>query len=149
ETAGVLAPPPLLYGAALVAGLALQRLVPLARLPRRARPLGLALLALGAAFGVPAFRPMRRAGTPVDPRKPSTALVESGPFRISRNPGYVGMTLVYAGIATLRGAVWPFLLLPAVLAVITRGVIEREERYLERRFGDAYRAYRGRVRRWL
>src|SRR5438067_231788 len=102
DTANVLAPPPFLYGGALVAGLALQRAFPFAALPRRpARPLGLALIGLGLALGGSGFRAMRRAGTAVDPREPSTALVVSGPFRYTRNPLYLSLTLFYAGIAAL------------------------------------------------
>ena len=62
---------------------------------------------------------------------------------------YVGFTLIYAAITLLANSAWPFVLLPAVLLVMQRLVIHREERYLERTFGDEYRAYRGRVRRWL
>ncbi|MFI5210728.1 MAG: methyltransferase family protein, partial [Gemmatimonadales bacterium] len=69
--------------------------------------------------------------------------------RFSRNPMYVGMTLLYLGIALWANSLWPLLLLPAVLVVMRRGVIAREEAYLERRFGDEYRSYRARVRRWL
>jgi protein-S-isoprenylcysteine O-methyltransferase Ste14 len=92
---------------------------------------------------------MRRAGTPVDPREAPTALVTEGPFRFSRNPGYLGLGLTYVGLSLLVEARWPLLLLPFVLIIIDRGVISQEERYLERRFGSEYRTYRQRVRRWL
>jgi protein-S-isoprenylcysteine O-methyltransferase Ste14 len=92
---------------------------------------------------------MRRADTPFDPSKPPTALVEDGPFRFTRNPGYLGFALTYAGISLLTGGRWPLVFLPGVLGVIDRGVIAREESYLEERFGDPYRDYRSRVRRWL
>jgi protein-S-isoprenylcysteine O-methyltransferase Ste14 len=76
-----------------------------------------------------------------------TALVVEGPFRLTRNPGYLGTGAVYAGAALLANALSALLVLPAVLAVIQRGVVEREERYLERRFGASYRTYRQRVHR--
>ena len=76
-------------------------------------------------------------------------LVDSGPFAYTRNPLYLSMTLAYAGIATWRRAPVALALLPALLVVVQRGVIEREERYLEKKFGERYLAYKSRVRRWL
>ena len=92
---------------------------------------------------------MHRAGTNIRPDLPTTALVTEGPFRFTRNPLYLGLTLMYAGIALLIPGTWPLLLLVPVLLVMRWGVIAREERYLERKFGEPYRAYLGRVRRWL
>ncbi len=80
---------------------------------------------------------------------PSSALVTSGPYRFTRNPMYLGMASLYAGIALAFGLLWSLALLLVVLVVIDRGVIAREERYLERRFGDEYRLYKQQVRRWL
>jgi protein-S-isoprenylcysteine O-methyltransferase Ste14 len=85
----------------------------------------------------------------VDPREATTAVVESGPFRYTRNPAYVAFTVAYLGISLLAGSRWPLLLLPVVLVVVDRGVIHREERYLDARFGSDYSGYRRRVRRWL
>jgi protein-S-isoprenylcysteine O-methyltransferase Ste14 len=150
DTPGVIAPPPLIYAGPLVAGLLFQRVWPRRALPAPlARLLGVVLLPLGLALVGWAALTMRQAGTNIRPDRPATALVTWGPFRVSRNPGYLAMTLLYLGIALWRNALWPLVALPGVLAVITRGVIEREERYLERRFGDAYVHYRTRVRRWL
>ncbi len=81
--------------------------------------------------------------------KPVSSLVQDGPFRYSRNPGYLSLAMIYAGIAILRNALWAILLMPLVLYVIQREVIEREERYLERTFGEEYLAYKRRVRRWV
>jgi protein-S-isoprenylcysteine O-methyltransferase Ste14 len=92
---------------------------------------------------------MRRAGTPVDPREAPTALVQAGPFRYTRNPAYAGWTVLYLGVALLAGSRWALILLPVVLVSVDWGVIRREERYLEDRFGADYREYRRRVRRWL
>ena len=83
-----------------------------------------------------------RKGTAVEPWKPTTAIVTTGPYRFTRNPAYLGMALTYVGIAVLSSAVWVLLPLPVVLAVIDRGVIAREERYLERKFGEEYLAYK-------
>jgi protein-S-isoprenylcysteine O-methyltransferase Ste14 len=72
-----------------------------------------------------------------------------GPFRYTRNPAYLSMTMMYAGIAALRNALWAIVVLPVALLVIERGVIEREERYLEGKFGEEYLSYKARVRRWI
>ena len=92
---------------------------------------------------------MRRAGTNVNPRDPTTAIVVEGPFRFSRNPLYLSLILAYLGITLLVNALWPLLLLPPLLVVLHWGVIAREERYLEAKFGESYRVYKARVRRWL
>jgi protein-S-isoprenylcysteine O-methyltransferase Ste14 len=92
---------------------------------------------------------MRRAGTPVDPYEAPTALVTAGPFRYTRNPAYVALTLTYAGLSLLTGTLWSLLLLPGVLLAVDRGVIQREESYLEEHFGADYVEYQRRVRRWL
>ncbi len=150
ENAGVIAPPPLIYAGPLLAGLLLNRVRPAPFLPRPlARAAGWSLTAAGMALAAWFITTMRRAGTPVDPREPVRRIVTDGPFRFSRNPGYSSMALMYVGISCLANARWPLLWLPAVLAVIQRGVIEREERYLSRTFGDEYDRYRSRVRRWI
>ena len=89
------------------------------------------------------------ARTPLDPYTPSEAIVTDGPYRLSRNPAYLGMTLTYAGIAIVWNAPWALVPLPVAIAVIDRGVIVREERYLERKFGARYMDYKRRVRRWI
>jgi protein-S-isoprenylcysteine O-methyltransferase Ste14 len=150
DIAGVIAPPPLIYAAPLALGLAFQRIRPLPLLPDRvARPLGTALIGVGVVGAGWFIRTMRQANTPVDPREPVAHLVTDGPFRFSRNPGYVSMALLYLGVTARANALWPALLLPGAIGMIRRGVIEREERYLERLFGDDYARYRARVRRWV
>jgi len=153
EVAGVIAPPPLIYAAGFGLGFLLDRMRPAALLPARTRgprrAAGGALIAAGAGMSAWAVRTMVRAGTGPNPRHPATALVVDGPFQYTRNPLYLSLTAIYLGIALLRNALWPVLMLPAVLAVIRRGVIEREERYLLSRFGESYRAYQARVRRWV
>jgi protein-S-isoprenylcysteine O-methyltransferase Ste14 len=145
----VIAPPPLLYAGPWLAGFVLDLLLPLPRLPGALRLAGLPLLAAGIALATWFLLAMQRAGTPVDPREATTALVEAGPFRYTRNPAYVAFTLTYLGLSLLAGARWAFILLAAVLVIVDRGVIRREERYLDTRFGSDYSAYRRRVRRWL
>ena len=145
----VIAPPPLLYLIPLGAGLVLDRLLPLPRLPRGLRTAGVPLLAGGVGLLVWFASTMIKARTPIDPREVPTTLVEDGPFAYSRNPGYLGMALTYTGISLLAGGRWPLLFLPGAVMAIDRGVIAREEPYLERLFGSSYRDYLGRVRRWL
>ena len=148
-TAGVIAPPPLIYGVPLLAGLWLDRWVPWPLVPERVTlPFGLVLVVLGF-IALPAILAFRKARTHPEPWKPTKALVTVGPYRFSRNPMYVGMTLLYLGTTIWQNTAWPLLALPAVIALIHVGVIQREERYLEGLFGDDYRTYRERVRRWL
>lgn len=92
---------------------------------------------------------MRSARTPVSPFESSTRLVTEGPFRFTRNPIYLGGTLSYAGLALLLDRLGPLMLLPGLLATLRRGVIEREERFLQRKFGESYREYQHAVPRWL
>jgi protein-S-isoprenylcysteine O-methyltransferase Ste14 len=150
DHANVVAPPPLIYGGALVVGMLIQHVLPARVVPHSvSRVLGPALIGLGALFGVSALVAMRRAQTSPLPDMPTTALVEAGPFRYTRNPIYVAFTLLYVGVAVLSNALWPLLFLPGVLVAMVRGVIVREEVYLERRFGASYTSYKARVRRWL
>jgi protein-S-isoprenylcysteine O-methyltransferase Ste14 len=145
----IIAPPPLLYAGPWLGGLLLDRLWPLPRLPLALRLVGLPLIAAGIGLGGWFIWTMRRAGTPIDPYEAPTAIVTEGPFRRTRNPAYVGLTLTHSGLSLLSGILWPLLLLPGVLLAVDRGVIQREERYLEKQFGSAYTDYRRRVRRWL
>ena len=150
DNPGVLAPPPFIYAGALAAGLLANRRFRLHLLPRRlSRTLGPPLFVSGFLVGLSGFREVRRAGSNVNPFKPVTAIVTGGPYRFTRNPMYLGFTLMYVGISALANALLPILLLPIVQQLMRRGVIEREERYLERKFGDEYLRYKGRVRRWI
>jgi len=125
-------------------------LVPEPLLPSRAAHVtGGVLIGLAVALAVWGRRAMARADTDPNPRHPATALVVDGPFRHSRNPLYISLTVFYVGLTLAVNTLWPLVLLPIVLVVIQRGVVEREERYLERKFGEAYRIYRARVRRWV
>lgn len=150
DNPGVLVRPPLLYLGALGLGLLLELAWPLASFggPLRWAVAGLAVLG-GLALAALAMRRFRAAGTNVPTPLPATALVTEGPYRVSRNPIYLGLTLIYLGIGIAADSIWVLGLLVPVLVVLRYGVIAREERYLERKFGRAYRDYRARVRRWL
>jgi protein-S-isoprenylcysteine O-methyltransferase Ste14 len=150
DIAGVLAPPPVIYIVALIAGFLLDALLPSPSIPGEvAYPVGVVLVIGGTLLLASFLGAFRRANTPVDPRTPTTNLVTTGPYRISRNPGYLGFALAYAGIAGLAQAPWAYATLVIALVVVDRMVIAREERYLERRFGQDYARYRSHTRRWL
>lgn len=150
DNPGIVVPPPLIYLGPLVLGLLLNRKLPASFLPRGlAYPLGGALLTGGALLSSWFLRTMRGADAPIRTDKPVPSLATSGPFRYTRNPGYLSLAMIYAGIASIANALWAILLLPVTLLVIRRAVIEREERYLEREFGEEYLRYKSQVRRWL
>ena len=148
DVPGVIAPPPLIYLGGLIAGFLLDRAWPLAAVG--ARPVaGVAVVFLGAVLMVLGIREFKKADTDFKPYRPTVRLITTGPFRFSRNPLYLSLTLVYAGIALTVGSSWAFVLLVPVLGLIRYGVIAREERYLEAKFGATYTSYKGTVRRWL
>src|SRR4051794_26805913 len=150
DTAGVAGPPPLIFLAGLGVGFALEALLPGVDLPGLVEWVAGGLLVVAGLGLLLWFNTLfSRTGTAVAPWKPTTAIVTTGPYRFTRNPAYLGMALTYVGIALLSSAVWVLVPLPIVLAVIDRGVIAREERYLERKFGEEYLGYRRSVRRWL
>jgi protein-S-isoprenylcysteine O-methyltransferase Ste14 len=143
--------PPVLYAAAFLAGIGLDRLLPIAAaFPDGVRH-GVAslLIACGLCFALWAAWLFHRAGTGIPTWQAATRLVERGPYAISRNPMYVGITAAYAGLAMAVASPWALLLLAPVLLVMDRWVIAREEPYLAARFGAPYVAYSARVRRWL
>jgi len=147
---GVIAPPPLIYLAATGVGIALHLVMPLALPePGMVRWLGLVLMLAGVVLAGAGRRAFTRAGTNVNPMQPATAVVASGPYRFTRNPMYVGMIVVFVGLALLARIGWLLVVLPAVLAVMHWGVILREERYLARKFVAEYEGYRARVRRYF
>lgn len=151
---GVIARPPRIGGLLLLVGGLLEWLSRWPLLPA-AWPASLrwgaggALVVLGLIVMTLAVRLFRAAGTNVETPKPALALVTDGIYARSRNPMYVALALLFAGIAVLADSAWLALLLLLCLAVLRVGVIAREERYLERKFGAPYCAYRARVPRWL
>jgi protein-S-isoprenylcysteine O-methyltransferase Ste14 len=150
DRSGVTIPPPLIYVAGFLVGIVLELLFPIAALPLA---LALAAALIGGliwlALDGAAMLHFRRARTSMVPMKPSTALVTSGPYRLTRNPMYVGMAVLYAALALALGVIWALAVLPIVILAVDRLVIAREEPYLKRKFGDRYLEYKRRVRRWL
>ncbi|MGI8724247.1 MAG: methyltransferase family protein [Methyloceanibacter sp.] len=153
DHANVAIKPPLLFLAALGLGCLLSLAVPIG--PALASPngatlaAGLGLIVGGLVLAVLSAQRFQRAGTSVVPDWPATALVTTGLYARSRNPIYVGLILVYVGLSIALTSVWALLLLVPVLLILQQGVVLREEAYLERKFGEAYAAYKARVPRWL
>ena len=153
DSPGIRFPPPLVYVAPMALGFLFHRAWPVGIGPTPIRPMivmvGWALIALWASIQLPAYYLFYRARTSLMPSQPATMVVEVGPYRWSRNPMYVGLTVLSIGVAFVFNALWPLVLLPVAVLVTDRYIIPREEQYLERAFGDGYREYRNRVRRWL
>ena len=148
-----IARPPLFYLACLLLGLALDRALPLPLdLPEAALfrwTVGGGLILIGIAILGAGARNFSRAATPVPSNQPVRALVTTGIHGLSRNPIYIGMLLLYAGIGIAARSPWVLVLGLTLVIILHFGVVAREETYFEQRFGDAYRAYKARVRRWL
>lgn len=151
DAATVRIPPPSVYLIAVLAGVVLQAVVPLA-LPlggASAVALGLIVGLLGVALVGAAFGLFRRTGQDPKPWTPSPEMITGGIYRWTRNPMYIGMATLQAGIGIALSNGWIVLLVPGVLAVVYVIAVRHEEAYLERRFGDAYRQYLRSVRRWI
>lgn len=152
DHAGVIAPPPVIYLAFLLAGFGIGRLIDEPSLGLATdwrRGLAFVLVIGGLLLDGIAAGTFRRLGTPPEPWKPTTALATGGLYRFSRNPIYLGFGLTYLGFAVAMDSPVALGLLLPCLIVIDRFVIAREERYLAARFGAAYEAYKEKVRRWL
>jgi protein-S-isoprenylcysteine O-methyltransferase Ste14 len=151
DTAHVIIRPPIAWGVAVIAGLALNWPVPLPFMPADlpAGWLGAAVFVLALALCAWAVVTMTRAGSNVPTNLPTIAIVDSGPYGVTRNPIYLSMFLALTGLAIAFDNLWLLMMLALFALVIRYGVVAREEAYLERKFGDVYPSYRTRVRRWL
>jgi protein-S-isoprenylcysteine O-methyltransferase Ste14 len=156
ETAGAIARPPLLFLGALALGFIADHLLPLPFPISRislthwiSAAMASSMIVIGLALAAAGIRNFGRAATPVPGNQPVRALVTTGIHGWTRNPIYLGMFLLYAGIGLVVRSPWILLLTLPLAITIHYGVVTREEAYLERRFGDAYRDYKARVRRWL
>jgi protein-S-isoprenylcysteine O-methyltransferase Ste14 len=146
----VISYPPAVYAGAFGLGALLNWLVPLrSYVCESSHIAGWIMGFLGTMLGLWGVHAFHRAGTAVRPRRPVTALVTNGPFRYSRNPLYVGMTIIYLGMTLQLGSWWPLATLIPALAMVHWRIVLREEQFLENRFGENYRAYKAHVRRWI
>ena len=150
DTPGIILFPPLIYFGFMAMGVAGDWFFPVALLPDAVQySVGFVLIAASGAIVLFALYEFRQAKTSFDVRKPASSLVTTGVYRLSRNPGYLALTMIYIGIAIAADSVWILVLIVPTLVVMRNAVIVREERYLEREFGDKYLRYRRSVRRWL
>ena len=153
DTAGIRILPPLIFLAGLLAGYAIWWVWPVPIVPGdwsvAVRVAGAVAVVLGVILAGAALMAFRRVGTPPEPYEPTTALATDGPYHFTRNPMYLGMALATGGLALAGNALWPLLTLIPVIWMIRTQVIDKEERYLDAKFGDAYRDFKARVRRWL
>ncbi len=143
-------PPVVPFALAFVAEILLAKHVPLATLePPAIRYLGVVPMALGVGLAVSSIGLFAASRTTVEPFRVASKLVVQGPFRFSRNPIYLGMTLILLGVAFVHRKATPFAVLPLFVWWIETQVIRVEEAMLEETFGDEFRTYRKRVRRWV
>jgi protein-S-isoprenylcysteine O-methyltransferase Ste14 len=153
DYADVVVKPPILFAGAILLGCLLSWLVPIGPglLSGNVRALGAGggLALIGLALFLVSVRQFVRAGTSPVPGEPSTVLLDVGPYRFTRNPIYIAFVIFYVGLAIMLTSAWMLILLVPVLIVLQRGVVEREEAYLQSKFGEAYRKYQARVPRWL
>lgn len=150
KPSGVILPPPLIYLVFVASAWGLAQWVPL-DLPEHEllHYAGWVSIAVGIVLMLWAALAMFGHRTTINPYGKPSSLLQIGPFRFSRNPIYLADTLIYCGIGLLLGSLWPWLLLPLLIYCVQRTVIIHEEHMLTRLFGDEYRSYRRRVRRWL
>lgn len=145
-------PPPMLYASLFLASLVLQRYAPLPNwfVDNPLTPwIGRGLIAAMLCLVLRALLTFLRSRNTVITSKPARSLQTGGIYALSRNPMYLGLLLLYTGLSLLVGNVWTLLLIPLLVLIVTQYIIKREERYLERAFGQAYRSYKQKVRRWL
>ena len=151
DTANVIIRPPVAWALAVLAGFALQWFVAVPFMPASGPTGWIGGLVFVAALSLFAWAivTITRAGSNVPTNLPTTTIVEAGPYRFTRNPIYLSMFLSLVGLAIALNNLWLLMMLVPFALVIRYGVVAREEAYLERKFGDVYRGYRSRVRRWL
>ncbi len=143
-------PPPVIYLAALITGIVLNSLWVMSPLPGSWRYiLGSLLIGVSGLLITPVLRCFRRAGTTFDVRKSASVLITDGPYRFSRNPSYVSLTLLYLGVGIILNNGWIWLLVVPVFLIMDLWVVRKEERHLETQFGGDYLRYKATVRRWL
>lgn len=134
----------------LILGFLLGWIFPLRFLPNiLGHIVGVIMVVIALSIGGSALMAMRKAHTSPNTNRPAATLVDSGVFRYCRNPIYLSMFLLYLAIAAFVNVVWLLLFFPIMFSLVDKMVVVREENYLERRFGDDYRRYRARVRRWV
>jgi protein-S-isoprenylcysteine O-methyltransferase Ste14 len=151
DSSNAIVRPPIAWALAFLAGLAMDWIYRMPWIPAAWPSIWIGAVVFAAAFALAvwAIVTIRRAGTAVETRKPTTRIIEHGPYGFTRNPIYLGMFLGLIGLATGFDSLWILIALIPFYFVIRYGVVAREEAYLERKFGQVYLDYKSRVRRWL
>ena len=150
DSANIIVSPPLIQLGCVASGGILQWLWPATVIPGVIRmPAGIALIFLGIGVAFWAGREFRKAGETPNPRSSTSTLITSGPFDYTRNPLYLAISLIHAGIGIAANSMWILIMLIPALFLMMYGVILREEKYLENKFGEEYLKYKKSVRRWL
>ncbi len=154
DNPGVIMPPPLILLGFLVAGAGLEFLAPLSLLPpfRPGSPMfigGLGIIVLAIGLALWAIRTFSRAGTNIPTHKAALGVVSEGPYRFTRNPMYMGMQILLIGVGVMFSSEWHIISWPLFFMILKYGVVLREERYMEKKFGDEYRELLERTRRWI
>ena len=150
DSAQVRVPPPLAVLAAILVSWIVHLIHPIPVFHESINGfLGSVLFASGLLLALLCVGLFKAQGTGLPPWKPSTKVVHGGPYRFSRNPIYIGLLIAYLGVIVLINTVWGFVLLIPLFFFFNNYVIPKEEKYLESKFGDEYRAYKTKVRRWI
>lgn len=150
DKSGAITLPPFIYGGGFLIGMLIHFVFPVAILRQPiAVAFGVFLIVISIPIVVFSMRALIRARTAIDVRKPTTTIVATGPYQFSRNPIYLAMTILYVGISLIINSVALLAMLIPIFFIMNWGVISREERYLEQKFGEEYKNYKNRVQRWL
>ena len=148
----IVAHPPVIFGIVLVVGFLLHKCFPLTIMSHAgtlSKVLAGILFVIAGIIMVSGTRLMLRKKTDPRPDRATTTIVTEGFYRYSRNPLYLSLMLIYSGIAIYANSLWLLFLLPLLFLGLERGVVLREERYLEGKFGDEYVQFKRKVRRWI
>jgi protein-S-isoprenylcysteine O-methyltransferase Ste14 len=149
---GVYLPPPIIYIAMFLAALLMQKLISFDKTffhTTTSKLLGAVIIVIGLGFSFPALQQFFKTKNSLVTIKPANSLQTTGIYSLSRNPMYVSLLLLYTGLSFIIGNWWNLILLPVLFFVVQEYVIKREEKYLDRRFGEQYSEYKTKVRRWL
>jgi len=152
DNPGIYIPPPLFYLATFFAALLIQRLLPLNRdffYTTTSNLIGSVIILFGLFLSFPAIRQFFKTKNSLVTIKPANSLQTTGIYSVSRNPMYLSLLLFYTGLSFIFGNWWSLVLLPFLILIVQEYVIKREEKYLDRRFGQLYFDYKTKVRRWF
>jgi len=152
DNPGIFIPPPLIYAAIFFLSILMQKIIPINNSffdSRNATIAGIVLIAIALLFILPALIKFVQSKNTLVTIKSATSLQTKGIYSLTRNPMYMGLLILYSGIAMLEGNWWTFIFIPLIIIIVQSYVIRVEENYLQRAFGEEYNTYRKKVRRWI